>query len=69
MSTKIEQLAKNKRIGRPRTVATTEHGIITFVLGPLTARVESYMSKAGCTTRAEAIRDLIRIALAEVEKQ
>lgn len=69
MSTKIAQLAKNKRIGRPRTVSTAEHGIITLVLGPLTARVESYMSKAGCTTRAEAIRDLIRIGLAEVEKQ
>lgn len=67
MSTKIEQLAKNKRIGRPRTVATTEHGITTFVLGPLRSRVEDYMVKAGCTTRAEAIRDLIRIGLAHKE--
>ncbi len=67
MSTKIAQLAKNKRIGRPRTVATTEHGIITVVLGPLRSKVEEYMAAAGCTTRAEAIRDLIRIGLAHKE--
>lgn len=69
MSTKIQQLAKNKRIGRPRTVHTDKYGIVTFVLGPLAPRVEAYMQSAGCATRTEAIRDLIRIGLSASEME